>query len=161
MDSNSPVPSIPEAATAEEIFERAAARARELGLAYAGSVTPAEAHRLAQGGAASIVDVRTRAEWEYVGRIEGSRLVEWRAFGASTPNPDFVAGVAALHAPDEAVLLLCRSGVRSHHAAEALAIAGFRRAYNILEGFEGDRDARGHRSTVGGWRFAGLPWTQG
>jgi rhodanese-related sulfurtransferase len=161
MDTNAPAQSIPDTATPEEIFERAAVRAREHGLCYAGEVTPAEAHRLVRQGAASIVDVRTRAEWEYVGRIDGSRLVEWRAFGANSPNPDFVAGVAALHAPDDAVLLLCRSGVRSHHAAEALAKAGFRRAYNILEGFEGDRDARGHRSTVGGWRFAGLPWTQG
>ena len=145
----------------DEIFERATGRARVAGLPYAGAVTPPEAHRLAQSGAATIIDVRTRPEWEFVGRIEGSRLVEWRAWGATDPNPDFVAQVAAVLRPDEPVLLLCRSGVRSHHAAQALAAAGFGRAYNVLEGFEGDRDARGHRSTVGGWRFAGLPWIQG
>lgn len=152
-------PALPD--TAAEIFERAAARARDAGLDYAGAVTPAEAHRLAELGAASIVDVRTRAEWEFVGHIEGSSLVEWRAWGATDPHPDFVAKVAERHGPEEALLLLCRSGVRSHHGAQALAKAGFARAYNILQGFEGDRDARGRRSTVGGWRFAGLPWTQG
>jgi rhodanese-related sulfurtransferase len=147
--------------TAAEIFSRAAARAREAQLPYAGAVTPVEAHRLAELGAAAIVDVRTQPEWEFVGRIEGARLVEWRAWGATEPHRDFVANVASHYAPEQPLLLLCRSGVRSHHAAEALAKAGFGRSYNILQGFEGDRDARGRRSTLGGWRFAGLPWTQG
>jgi rhodanese-related sulfurtransferase len=161
MDASPPDGTPLEAGPAIEVFERAASRARQSGLAYAGAVTPAEAHRLAQAGEASIVDVRTRAEWEFVGRIEGSQLIEWRAWGATEPHPDFVANVAAHYGPDDAILLLCRSAVRSHHAAEALARAGFRRAYNILQGFEGDRDAQGRRGTVGGWRFAGLPWTQG
>jgi len=55
-------------------------------------------------------------------------------------------------------MFLCRSGARSHHAAAAAAAAGYSSAYNILEGFEGDRDAEGHRGTVGGWKFHGLPW---
>ena len=58
------------------------------------------------------------------------------------------------------LLFLCLSGVRSHNAATALAQAGHSHAYNILQGFEGDRDMHGRRNTVGGWRFAGLPWTQ-
>jgi len=147
--------------SADEIFARAAARAHDAGLDYAGAVTPAEACRLAELGEAVIVDVRSRPEWEFVGRIEGARLIEWRSWGAPEPNRDFVAHVAAHYDPSQPILLLCRSGVRSHHAAEALCRAGFRRAYNILQGFEGDRDARGRRSSVGGWRFAGLPWTQG
>jgi len=147
--------------TADEIFARAAARAHDAGLDYAGAVTPAEAHRLAEIGAAAIVDVRTRPEWEFVGRIEGARLIEWRAWGATEPHRDFVARVASHYDRSQPILLLCRSGVRSHHAAEALARSGFRHAYNILQGFEGDRDSRGHRSSLGGWRFAGLPWTQG
>ncbi len=145
----------------DDIFRRAAERTRERGFAYAGAVTPAEAHVLATRGEALIVDVRTLPEWEFVGRIEGAHHVEWRAWGRTEPHADFVARVASRFGADDALLFLCRSGVRSHNAAEALTRAGFRRAYNILEGFEGDRDERGRRSTVGGWRHAGLPWTQG
>ncbi len=57
-------------------------------------------------------------------------------------------------------MFLCRSGGRSHHAAALATHEGFRECYNVLEGFEGDRDASGHRNTVGGWRAAGLPWVQ-
>ena len=63
-------------------------------------------------------------------------------------------------AKDQPVMFLCRSGARSHAAAEAAMRAGWRETYNILEGFEGDKDAEQHRNTVGGWRKAGLPWTQ-
>lgn len=160
MDESPSRGATPDIGEAAEIFEQAAARARQSSLAYAGAVTPAEAHRLMQAEAADIVDVRSLPEWEFVGHIEGSRRIEWRAWGASGPHVDFVANVAAHYGPDDAILLLCRSAVRSHHAAEALTRAGFRRAYNILEGFEGNRDALGRRNTVGGWRFAGLPWTQ-
>ena len=67
------------------------------------------------------------------------------------------------HAVDRESLLLfiCRSGFRSSDAAAAATAAGFPDCYNILEGFEGDRDANGRRNTVGGWRRAGLPWMQG
>ena len=58
-------------------------------------------------------------------------------------------------------MFICRSGARSHGAAEAATQAGWRECYNVLEGFEGDKDADGHRSTRGGWRNAGLPWVQG
>jgi rhodanese-related sulfurtransferase len=161
MNANA-LPAAPDGADSPAgIFALAAARAREARLPYAGAVTPVEAYRLAALGAAAIVDVRTRPEWEFVGRIEGACFVEWRAWGATEPHRDFVENVASQFAPDRPLLLLCRSAVRSHHAAEALTRAGFRHAYNILEGFEGDRDALGRRNTVGGWRFAGLPWTQG
>jgi rhodanese-related sulfurtransferase len=58
-------------------------------------------------------------------------------------------------------MFLCRSGARSHSAAEAATRAGWRECYNVLEGFEGDKDAAHHRGTVGGWKKAGLPWIQG
>ena len=61
---------------------------------------------------------------------------------------------------DTPVLFICRSGGRSNMAATALAAAGFTRCYNILEGFEGDKDAHGQRNRTGGWRAAGLPWYQ-
>ena len=160
MNDATPATALDERASAEEIFARAASRARASGFAYAGSVTPAEAHRLAELGAATIVDLRTKPELEFVGRIEGARSIEWRAWGATDPHPDFVEKITAACGNEQPLLFLCRSGVRSHNAATALTQAGHRRAYNILQGFEGDRDMHGRRNTVGGWRFAGLPWTQ-
>ncbi len=145
----------------DDILARAAARATERGVGYAGLVTPAEAHALMEAGEATIVDVRTRFEAEYVGRIPGTPLVEWKSLGAPGPNPDFLASFDALPDRKPRVLFLCRSGVRSHAAALAATEAGHRGAYNILEGFEGDLDDQGHRGTRGGWRKAGLPWVQG
>jgi rhodanese-related sulfurtransferase len=107
-----------------------------------------------------IVDIRTRPEWEFVGHVEGAPLIEWKSYGAPRPDPAFVDKLAARFSRDEPILLLCRSGVRSHHAATAAAQAGFTRVYNVLEGFEGDQDEDGRRGTSGGWRHAGLPWTQ-
>ena len=143
-----------------EIFARAAERAQELGLPYAGALTPAEAWRLHRAGAAAIIDVRTRPEYEYVGRVPDSILVEWRRYDEARPNPDFVDELAARFHRGATLLFLCRSAVRSHHAAAAAAGAGFGLAFNVLEGFEGERDALGQRGALGGWRNAGLPWIQ-
>lgn len=142
------------------IFDRAAQRARELSLAYAGAVTPTEAWLLQRLGAATIVDVRTRPEWELVGHVPGTPLVEWRRYGEERPNADFLAQLESLASRSEPLLFLCRSGVRSHHAAQAAAAAGFAHAYNVLEGFEGEIDSDRRRGTLGGWRHAGLPWIQ-
>ena len=144
----------------DAILARATERARERRLPYAGAVTPAEAWALVQGGKAAIVDVRTRPEWEYVGRVPESVLIEWRRYGENGPNPRFLEELAARFDHDTPLLFLCRSAVRSHHAAEAAARAGFPLAFNVLEGFEGERDPRGQRGTLGGWRKAGLPWQQ-
>jgi len=144
-----------------DLLEAAAARGREGDLGYAGAVTPEEAHHLFEEGEAVIVDVRTRPEWEFVGHVAGAPLVEWRPYGASAPDPGFVDKIAARFSRDAAILFLCRSGVRSHHAAVAAARAGFTRVFNILEGFEGDQDDNGQRGNVGGWKHAGLPWSQG
>jgi len=148
-----------DSATPADILERAARRGRAKGLAYLGEVTPAEAWALQRAGAARLVDVRTRAEWTYVGRVDGVPLVEWRAFGAAQPNPQFIDQLRE-HAPaDLPVLFLCRSAVRSHAAAQLAHDAGWT-TLNVLEGFEGDLDAEGRRGTLGGWRRAGLPWVQ-
>ncbi|MCW5594141.1 MAG: rhodanese-like domain-containing protein [Burkholderiales bacterium] len=143
-----------------DLFDVAAARALAEGLPFAGALTPREAHQLASEGAAKIVDIRTRPEWEFVGHIEDTPLIEWKSYGSSRPNPDFVDKLAARFAHDEAILLICRSGIRSRDAATAAAQAGFTRVYNVLEGFEGDQDEEGRRGNLGGWRHAGLPWTQ-
>ena len=142
-----------------EILARAAERARAKGLPYAGEVTPAEAWSLHAAGAARIVDVRTRPEHEFVGRIPGTPLVEWRRYGDTQPNPNFLRELAGEADPDQPVLFLCRSGVRSHNAAELATTAGYKQAFNILEGFEGSIDESKRRG-ANGWRAAGLPWGQ-
>jgi rhodanese-related sulfurtransferase len=142
------------------ILERAAERGRDAGVPYAGLVTPAEAHRLLTSGVATLIDVRTRFENEYVGRVPKTALIEWKALGAAGPNPQFVEQLHALPDKRENLLFLCRSGVRSHAAAQAATAAGYAHAFNILEGFEGDLDEAGHRGLRGGWRRAGLPWVQ-
>jgi rhodanese-related sulfurtransferase len=143
----------------EKIKQAAAERAKKLGLSYAGALLPAEAHALMQAGA-KLVDVRTKPELLYVGKVPGSIGLEWQTYPGNRPNAEFIAELAAVAKKEEPVMFLCRSGVRSHSAAEAATRAGWRECYNVLEGFEGDKDTDQHRSSVGGWRKAGLPWTQ-
>ena len=114
------------------------------------------------------VDVRSRFEHEFVGRVPDTGLIEWRTYEngdngriTSRPNPAFIDELTRRHQPDEVLLLLCRSAVRSHNAAIAATEAGFTQVYNILEGFEGDKDGVGQRGATAGWRKAGLPWIQG
>ena len=132
---------------------------------FKGEVTPAEAFaRLQSNEAAVLIDVRTQAEWAFVGVPAVDRLVrvQWQQFPTMAVNDTFVEDVRAAGVPQDAeVLLICRSGGRSAHAASALTAAGFADCYNVLEGFEGDKDVNGHRNSVGGWRHAGLPWVQG
>ena len=140
--------------TEEEIFARADERAQLMGLPYAGAVTPAEAHALQGLGAARILDVRTTPEWQHVGHVPEVPLIEWPRDGEETALRSFLAQVEQDFDKESPLLFLCRSGVRSHYAAELATHAGFRKAYNVLEGFEGDAPGRG-------WRAAGLPWKKG
>jgi rhodanese-related sulfurtransferase len=145
----------------KDILDKAADRGRQMGIPYAGALTPAEAHeiwRSTQG--AALVDVRTRAEWDYVGRIPGAVEIELLTYPGNRPNPAFLTELQGKVDKETPVLFICRSGGRSHNAAMLATQAGYRAAYNVLEGFEGDRDAQGHRNSTGGWRAAGLPWTQ-
>ena len=143
----------------DEIKRSAAERARKLGVPYAGALLPAEAHKLMAAGV-KLVDVRTKPEVLFVGSIPGAITVEWQTYPGNRPNPEFIGELAALTRRDEPVMFLCRSGARSHGAAEAAMRAGWKETYNVLEGFEGDKDGTQHRSSVGGWRKAGLPWVQ-
>ncbi len=147
-------------ANPESIKKIARQRAGELKLPYAGALLPAEAHALMEAGA-KLVDVRTKAELEWVGKVPGAVTVEWSSWPGGTPNPDFIEQMSAYVTKDAPVMFLCRSGGRSHNAALAAANAGYTEAYNVLEGFEGDKDAQGHRNATGGWRVAGMPWVQG
>ena len=145
----------------EEIFKAARARARERGLPYGGALLPSEAHAILQKQpTAKLVDVRSRAELEFVGRVPGSVEIEWKTYPGMQPNPKFLEQLKQQVPVDAVVMFLCRSGGRSHDTAAVATQAGYRDAYNVLEGFEGDRDPGGHRNTVGGWRARELPWTQ-
>jgi rhodanese-related sulfurtransferase len=147
--------------TLSEILSAAQNRAQERDLSYAGAVLPAEAYELLQKApAARIVDVRTRAELDFVGRVRDSVEIEWQGYPGGQPNPDFLAQLERQVDKEALVMFICRSGARSHAAAAAAAQAGYTQCYNVLEGFQGDKDSRGQRDTVGGWRVAGLPWYQ-
>ena len=146
-------------AGSDEILKQAGERGRQNGTPYAGALLPKEAHALVEEGTAKVVDVRSRAELDFVGRVPGSVEIEWKIYPEMRTNANFVEQLKQKVSPDTKLLFICRSGGRSHEAAMAAHQAGFE-SYNVLEGFEGDRDAAGHRNTVGGWRAAGLPWTQ-
>lgn len=149
----------PAAASPADILHAARGRSDATEGAYAGAVTPREAWALVKAGRARLIDVRTEAELRYVGRVPAALHVEWR--GKDAPQVEaFVAALGALAAPADTLLFLCRSAVRSHHAAAAAARAGFAHSYNVLEGFEGQRNHAQQRGWVDGWRKHGLPWIQ-
>lgn len=145
----------------EETLQRARQRANEMRLPYEGALTPAEAHAVLQKMPdARLVDVRTKAELDWVGRIPGAVEVELVGYPGGRPNGDFMKELEERVDREAPVLFICRSGARSHNAASMAQQAGFAECYNVLEGFEGDKDESGHRNNKGGWRHAGLPWTQ-
>jgi rhodanese-related sulfurtransferase len=135
---------------------------------YAGDVRPSTAWKiLSERQDAVLIDVRTRAEWSYVGLPDleaiGKKpiLIEWQVYPSMQLNADFVAALSAA-LPDKGapLLFLCRSGVRSAAAAKAMTAAGCSTCFNVAEGFEGPLDAGAKRGTAGGWKAAGLPWRQ-
>lgn len=144
-----------------DLLQLAQERAQAASLPYAGSLTPAEAHQVWQlAPGARLVDVRTRAELDWVGRIPDAVEIEWNQYPGGVPNPHFLTQLKRQVDPEALVMFICRSGVRSDHAARSAMEAGYNACYNVLEGFEGDKDAHDQRSHLGGWRHTGLPWFQ-
>ena len=150
--------------SAQQILSRAAARATDQQLPYAGAVTPEEAWNLLQlDPAVILIDVRTQAERDWVGKVSLQEnqhaAVQWNLYPGGAPNPDFLTQLNSI-VPDKdcRIVFLCRSGVRSRHAAKAATEAGYTQCFDILEGFEGDKNTAGHRKSVGGWCFRQLPW---
>ena len=135
---------------------------------YAGDVSPSEAYAGLQAeDDAVLVDVRTAAEWSYVGLPDLSQIgkgvvfVEWQRFPDGTLNEGFVGQLREAGVGEGVpVYFLCRSGVRSAAAAKAVTAAGLGPAFNVVDGFEGPLGQGGHRD-VAGWKVAGLPWRQG
>lgn len=145
----------------DEILKTARERAQQMGLPYEGALTPSEAFQVwTEAPNAKLVDIRTRAEWDWVGRIPGAVEIEWLVYPGNRPNPSFLPELEQKVDKDAPVMFICRSGGRSHQTAMLATQHGYANCYNVLEGFEGDKDATGHRNTRGGWRAAGLPWTQ-
>ena len=150
-------------ALSETLLAGARQRAETTSMAYAGAVTPAEAYSLLQESPqALLIDVRTNAERDWIGRVAiadtQQAAIEWNTYPGGTPNPAFLERLQQVARPDQVLLFLCRSGVRSRHAATLATANGYANCFDILEGFEGDKDDAGHRKTVGGWCLAGLPW---
>lgn len=135
---------------------------------YAGDIGVEEAYeRLARDGDAVLVDVRTQAEWTFVGVPDLSGLgketifVAWQEFPAMDRNPGFAGELAGKGVTaGNAVLFICRSGQRSKHAAIAMTAEGYGRCFNVAQGFEGPLDREGHRGTEAGWKAKRLPWVQ-
>lgn len=140
--------------------------------AYLGDAVPEEAWDIlsSQSGAA-LIDVRTAAEWTYVGVPDLSGIdapllrAEWQTYPSMQADPAFVERLdgalkAAGSGRDSPLFFLCRSGARSAAAAAAMTKAGYSRCFNVAGGFEGGRDDMGHRGTVEGWKAANLPWVQ-
>ena len=136
---------------------------------YAGDVNPRDTWAaLELDPHAVLIDVRTKAEWSYVGTPDLTALdrpllkIEWQSWPDGRPNPSFVAEVEAAGVkPEQKILLLCRSGARSKAAAQLLTAEGWHHCYNISNGFEGPQDVDGHREHLAGGKHDGLPWTQG
>jgi rhodanese-related sulfurtransferase len=147
--------------TLAAILEKAQQRAQELGLPYKGALLPMEAYYVLQEHTqAQLVDVRSRAELDWVGRIPGAAEIELRSYPGMQPNPNFLDQLSDQIDKTLPVLFICRSGARSNQAAAMATDMDFVECYNILEGFEGDRDEQGHRGKASGWKAAGLPWVQ-
>ena len=131
-------------------------------------VVPKQAYQaLASDPDAHLVDVRTDAEWTYVGLPDLHELskrvllVQWQSFPNGAPNQDFIeelgaAGMTRQHT----IYFICRSGARSLAAAELAEQSGYRRVFNVADGFEGPPDGQGHRGRVAGWKSDALPWRQ-
>ncbi|MBK9161425.1 MAG: rhodanese-like domain-containing protein [Nitrosomonadales bacterium] len=143
------------------ILQTAQLRAREAGLPYEGALLPGEAYEILHSApGAALVDVRTRAEIDWVGKVPGAIEIEWAFYPGMQRNPNFMVQLEQQVDRESLVLFLCRSAQRSHMAAIAATQAGFNDCYNILEGFEGTKNTEGRRCTINGWCVAGLPWSQ-
>ena len=142
------------------------------GAGYAGDMLSTDAYSLLAGDAtATLIDVRTQPEWAYVGVPDlsplgkGTLFVEWQSFPSMQVDERFAARLSAKLEtagvkPGTPLVFICRSGVRSRHAAVAMTSAGWAPCFNVSDGFEGPLDAWRHRGLIAGWKSAGLPWAQ-
>jgi len=144
-----------------EILSVAQSRAKELKLPYEGALMPDEAYEILQTAPGSkLVDVRSRAELDFVGRIPGAVEIEFMTYPGMKINPNFMVAMEQQVDKEGLLMFICRNGARSHSAAQLATQAGYLDCYNVLAGFEGDANAEKHRNVLNGWRKMGLPWEQ-
>ena len=154
-----------------------------MSLMYAGDIAVDAAFKLLMSRSSTrLIDVRTTAETTFVGapdlldlpngkNLQGQYcLIEWQLFPSMQKNDMFMAALNEMleiwqeqdqiAKQDRVLLFLCRSGVRSAYAADIATQLGCSKSYNLTGGFEGDANEKGHRATLSGWKFMGLPWSQ-
>jgi rhodanese-related sulfurtransferase len=141
-------------------------------LGYAGDILAVDAYALLRGDSTSVlIDVRTQAEWTYIGVPEIQALgktplfLEWQSYPSMAVDANFAGRLEALLQSwgverGASLLFLCRSGARSRHAATAMTSAGWAPCFNVSDGFEGPLSDLRQRGGGSGWKAGGLPWTQ-
>ena len=144
--------------TLNDILNMAKQRVTAKNLPYDGELTPQEAFEVLQQGAAVLVDVRSRAELELVGRIPNAHHVEWAFYPGMVANADFAAQLQVQVDKSQTIVFMCRTGGRSHNAAVVAQALGYS-AYNMMEGFEGEANTQKQRTLINGWKHANLPWS--
>ena len=143
-----------------ELLEAAKQRAASKNLPYAGELSPQEAFAiLQQDSNAVLVDVRSQAELDLVGRVPIALHIEWAFYPGMIANADFATQLQSQINQNQTIIFMCRTGGRSHNAALVAQQLGFSQAYNMLEGFEGEANALKQRTLINGWKHANLPWT--
>ena len=139
---------------------------------YAGDILAIDAYALLSTDKSSmLIDVRTQAEWAYVGTPDLTALdktplfLEWQTYPSMQVDGQFAARLETMLESTgvdrgASLLFLCRSGARSRAAAIAMTNAGWGLCFNVSDGFEGQLDRLSRRRSVNGWKTAGLPWIQ-
>ncbi len=142
-----------------QVLDIAVQRAKAKNLPYAGELTPMEAFDVLQQDAATVlVDVRTQAELDLVGRVPNASHIEWAFYPSMVANTAFASQLQTQIDKNKTIVFMCRTGGRSHNAAIVAQQMGYK-AYNMLEGFEGEANAEKQRTLINGWKHAGLPWS--
>ena len=141
-----------------DVLNVAAARAVAKSLPYAGELTPQEAFEVLQQEDYVLVDVRSKAELDLVGRISNAIHIEWAFYPGMVANTEFAKQLQTQVDQATPIIFMCRTGGRSHNAAIVANGLGYK-AYNMLEGFEGDANTEKQRTLINGWKHAGLPWS--
>jgi rhodanese-related sulfurtransferase len=144
----------------EQVLKEARHRALQNNLPYSGVLMPREAFEVIQHEpSAVLVDVRSKAELELVGRVPQAIHIEWAFYPGMVANPDFLTQLQNQIDKNLTVIFICRTGGRSHNAAVLAKQLGYENAYNMAEGFEGEANQFKQRTMINGWKHAGLPWT--
>jgi rhodanese-related sulfurtransferase len=142
-----------------QILSVAAERKVAKKLSFAGELSPRESFELLDHDPSTvIVDVRSRAELELVGYVPTAIHIEWAFYPGMVPNPTFAEQLQGAVDKNLTVIFMCRTGGRSHHAAVVAQQLGYSKAFNMLEGFEGEANGLNQRTQINGWKHAGLPW---